>query len=113
MPFVLIFIGALFFITAIRGTSLQFVHMLQDDVFLAKSGHSYLYWAVAIFLVGALGYIKSVRPLSDSFLVLLVIVLFLANGGVFAQFNQALSQTTNSGGSTGTLNTSQNAVMAP
>lgn len=99
MAFVLIFIGALLFVTAIRGTSLQFVQMLQQDVFTNQNGGSYLYWAVAIFLVGALGYIKQVRPLSDSFLLLLIIVLFLANGGVFRQFNAALGQTA-SGGNT-------------
>ena len=112
MPFVLIFIGALFFITAIRGTSLLFVQMLQDDIFTTKSGHSFFFWAIAILIVGALGYIKSIRPLSDSFLLLLIIVLFLSNGGVFSQFNQALAGATQTN-PPGTLNTSINAVMAP
>ena len=96
MPFVLIILGLILFVTAIKGTTGQLASLFASDTF-GQGG--YLYWLVAILIVGAVGYIKPLKTLSDSFVVLLLIVLFLANGkpganggGFFKQFQAALGQ---------------------
>jgi hypothetical protein len=88
MPFVLIAIGAILFLTAINGTTLQLGSMLKSDTF-GKGG--YIYWAVAVFIVGAIGYYKPLKKPSDLFLILVILGLLLSNGGVFAKFNQAIA----------------------
>ena len=55
--------------------------------------NNFVYWVLSILIVGAIGYIEPLKPISRAFLLLIVIVLFLANKGVFEQFNQALDRT--------------------
>jgi hypothetical protein len=89
MPYVLIIVGAVILVTAINGTTGQLGTMLRADIF---GSHGFIYWFLAILVIGAIGYIKPFKKLSDWLLVLVVLVLFLANkGGVFAQFNTALT----------------------
>lgn len=87
MPFILIIVGVLLFVTAIRGTTGQLASMLAQDVFGTQG---FVVWFVAVIVVGAIGYIKPLKGLSDAFLLLLIIVLFLSNRGFFAQFNAAI-----------------------
>lgn len=88
MPFVLIVIGAVIFLTAINGTTIQLGSMLKADTF-GQGG--YIRWFVAIVIVGALGYIKALKTPSDYTLLLVILVLFLSHSGVFAEFNQAIA----------------------
>lgn len=87
MPFILIILGAILFISAIRGTTGTLASLLYSDL---TGKNSFLYWAVAIMVIGGVGYIKPLKTLSDSFLLLLVVVLFIHNKGFFAQFSTAL-----------------------
>jgi hypothetical protein len=105
MPFILIIIGVILLVTAIQGTTTNLGHMLAGDIF---GSQGYLYWFLAIISIGAVGYIKPLKPASDAFLVLLLLVLFLANGGVFAKIGPAIaaikpsSNTTSANGTTST-----------
>ena len=91
MPFILLLLGALLFVTAYNGTTSQLGKMLKDDIFGGTGTNGLLYWLVAIAIIGGLGYVKSLRSVSDAFIVLLLIVLFLAaNTGFFDRFQQAL-----------------------
>lgn len=91
MPFLLIFIGLLVLVTAVRGTTRALASLLIGDV-LGTGG--FLYWMVSVLIIGFLGYIKPIKPVSDAFLALLVLVLFLSpqNKGFFTQFNAAIAQ---------------------
>jgi hypothetical protein len=91
MPFVLIIIGAVLFVSAIQGTTGQLGTLVKGDI---TGQGSFIYWFIAILIIGAIGYIPSLKKLSDAFLVLLLLVLFIANKGVFAQFNSAIKQVT-------------------
>jgi len=90
MPFVLIIAGILLFVTAIKGTTGTLAKLVSDDIFGTRG---YIYWFASIIIVGAIGYVKPLKGISDAFLLLLILVLFLANRGVFAQFNSALAGT--------------------
>lgn len=103
MAFVLIVIGLMVFISAIRGTTKTLGSLLVSDFISTGGQASFLYWIVAIMVVGGLGYIKAIRPLANAFLALLILVLFLANKGFFDQFNSALKSV--AGGATGTVTT--------
>lgn len=52
---------------------------------------------VSLWIIGALGYIPGFKPIANALLFLVVLVLFLSNsknsgtGGIFAQFNAALT----------------------
>ena len=89
MPYALIMIGAVIFLSAIRGDLGTLGSLLKRDLL---GGGNFVYWIVAIFILGALGYIKSVKPFSDAFLVLVIIVFVVANKGFFASFQSALAQ---------------------
>ena len=93
MPFILIVIGLLLFVSAIQGTTKQLGTLLVEDF---TGQHSFLYWVVAILVIGGVGYIKPLKVLSDMFLLLLVIVLFLGQKGFFSQFQSALNSIANS-----------------
>lgn len=100
MPFVLLFVGVLFIVLAIKGTQRQFFSLLSGD--FTGSGN-FIYWVVSILIIGAVGYIPKLKVFSDSFLVLVILVLFIANKGFFSQFNSQLqSGTAQSNGTTGT-----------
>jgi hypothetical protein len=89
MPFVFLFLGMLLLVTAIRGTQGDLFALLKSE-FVGKS--SFFPWAAAIIILGAIGYIRPIRPISDALIGLVILVIILANkGGVFAQFNTALS----------------------
>lgn len=94
MPFILIILGLILFVTAIKGTTGKLGTLLGEDVFTSGG---YLYWLVSILIIGAVGYIKPLKGLSDAFIVLLLLVLVLSTGkrgasggGLFTQFTAAL-----------------------
>jgi len=88
MPYGLVIIGLLMIITGINNTYSQFASQLQSDFTGSKS---FIVWIIALGSVGALGYIKDLRTFSHYFMALILISMVLANKGVFAQFQAALS----------------------
>lgn len=103
MSFVLIIIGVFILVAGVRGTQNELWQLLQGDFSPSqqKQGqHSFTAWFLAILIIGAVGYVKDLRSLSRAFLALIIIVLFLSNGGFFANFFSSLGI---SSGSTGTM----------
>jgi hypothetical protein len=88
MPFALIVIGILLFITALNNTWRPFGQQLYSDLFGPNGG--FVYWIAALVTVGLIGYIPSLKKPSDLFMVLIVIGLMLHNGGFFTQLQQGL-----------------------
>lgn len=87
MPIILIFIGAVFIVAAIRGTHKELFEILRDDF----GTGNFLLWGSAIFFIGAIGYSKTLRPLSNSFLTLLFVAILLTSGrGFFDQLRAQL-----------------------
>lgn len=91
MPFILIGIGVLLVVLAVKGTQRKFLALLVGD-FTGKG--NFIYWVISILVVGALGYIPRLKVLSDSFLFLILLVLFISNRGFFNQFNSQVSSGT-------------------
>lgn len=90
MPVFLLIAGALFAAAALNDKTDELAQ-LTGEAFAPKDGApSFIVWVVAIFLIGAVGYIKAARPFSHMFLVLALVSLFLANGGFFDKFTQAI-----------------------
>lgn len=87
MPFAFIIVGLVLLVSGVRNTTSQLTTLVKGDI---TGTGSYLRWMFAILVIGGLGYIKPIQPISRMFLVLVIIVLFLANGGVFASFNSQL-----------------------
>lgn len=107
MAFVLIFVGAVLFLTAIKGTTGKLGALLLQDVF-----GGFVWWAAAILAIGALGYIKTVRPLSDAFLVLVVLVLLVANRGFFNKLTEAIAAIKTEAGSASTSTAGSNTASS-
>lgn len=88
MPFVLIFMGALFTAAAVNNTQGALAAQLRKD-FTGPGNFSL--WAVTVVGIGSLGYLKQIKPIVDSLLLLIFLVFVLANRGFFQQFNSALN----------------------
>lgn len=88
MPFALVVIGLLMVIAAYNNTQSLLAAQLKED--LTGTG-GFIYWIAALLIIGAIGYVKPLETASRMMLLLLLIVFFLANGGVFAKFNEALA----------------------
>lgn len=73
MPFILIIIGALLLISAVRNTYGDLATALEADV------PPYSKWALAIVATGSLGYIPGMREISRWLLALVIIVIVLRN----------------------------------
>jgi len=74
MPFVLIIIGLLFLISAVRGTQDYLAALIRSE-FIGQG--SFTYWVVVIILVGAIGYVDKFKKVSTGLLALILISLFL------------------------------------
>jgi hypothetical protein len=73
MPFILIIIGALLLISAVRNTYGDLATALEADV------PPYAKWALAIVGTGSLGYVPGMREISRWLLALVIIVIVLKN----------------------------------
>jgi hypothetical protein len=73
MPFVLVIIGAILIIAAVRNTHGELATALEADI------PGYAKWAAAFFGVGALGWIPGFQGISRMLLALVVVVLVLTN----------------------------------
>jgi hypothetical protein len=92
MPFVLLILGAVLFISAIRNTQGNLFTLLGGDF---TGSNNFIFWVVSILAIGALGYIPKLKPLSAAFLALVIIVLFLTKGvGFFSQLTAGIGSTT-------------------
>ncbi len=100
MPLVLILVGVVFLIAAVRDQLGTLLSLIKGD--FTGSGN-FVYFVAAIFVIGAIGYSDRLKPLSDAFLFLVILVLFIHNKGVFSNFQSALGTTTqpNSAGNFG------------
>lgn len=78
----LLFAGIVLLIAGWRGTYAN----LFTTFFADLAG--FLPWIVAIVAIGAIGYIPELKVFSDGLLALVFIVIFVANKGVFAQWQQ-------------------------
>jgi hypothetical protein len=99
MPLVLLILGAMFLIAAVRGADQTRLLMatLKDDF---SGPNNFIYWGLAVWAITSLGYIKALKPISNAFIVLVVLVIFLSNKGFFEKFMQQIgsTQTPSSGG---------------
>ena len=92
MPFIVLFIGIVLLVTAVRGTSLALGTLLVNDLVEdnATGKPGFLMWAFCILIVGSLGYVPSMKKFSDTFIVLCLLSLIIANGGFFPNLIGAL-----------------------
>jgi hypothetical protein len=73
MPFILLAIGLVIVVSAIRGTQGTLLSALAQDV------PAYGKWAAAIVTLGAIGFIPQLKPVSRALIALVLIVLVLRN----------------------------------
>jgi hypothetical protein len=73
MPFLLLIIGGILAITAVRNTHGSLFNALATDI------PGFFKWALAIVLVGALGWVPGMREVSRWLLALVLVVIVLAN----------------------------------
>jgi|SRR5215472_9106857 len=94
MPILLVIIGALLIITAVRDTTGDLATHLDQDLTqtAGKTGPSFWVWVVAIVFIGIVGYIPGLKTPSRAFLVLVILVIALKSGsGFFSQLKTQLT----------------------
>lgn len=87
MPFVFLFVGAMFLTAALRGKTSDMLDILKDEF---TGTNSFWKWAIGIFAVGSIGYVKPLQPLANAFLLLIALSLLLSNEGFFARLSRDL-----------------------
>lgn len=106
MPFALLIVGVFLVVAGVRNTagpaaqSGTLFNLIHGDF---TGQDNFIYWFLAIVIVGMLGYVPKLKPISTGLLVLIIVVLFLRKGGFFQQFTSAISGSTGSPQSSGTL----------
>lgn len=110
MAIVLLIIGAVMLIAAVRdtvstnGSQEGLADLVKGDF---SGPNNFIYWVVSILIIGMVGYIPNAKQLSNAFLVLVIVALLISKGGFFAQFQSALSSTqgtaTNAGQGVGSV----------
>jgi hypothetical protein len=86
MPIVLIFIGVVLLVSAIKNTHHDLAVALETDV------PGFAAWFGALALVGGLGYVPGMQQISRWLLALVMVVLVLGNyAKIFAGFKDAFS----------------------
>jgi len=93
MPFVFLIVGLMLIVIGARNQQGNAVTLLQSEF---TGTNSFVEWLIAALIIGGLGYIKPLKPVSDAFLGLMILVMIIANqnsGGLFAQFEAALQNT--------------------
>lgn len=88
MPLALLLIGAVLIVSGIRNTSSQLGTLLAGDF---SGPGNFFYWVAAIGVIGGVGYYSPLRNASRLFLFLVVLSMLLADKGVFAQLQAAVS----------------------
>lgn len=90
----LLIIGLLLVAVALKGTQHELAQLLQSDLIGANG---FIVWIFAIVALGAIGYIPGLETTSNYLLILLMVVVVLRNGGVWSQFQAALTQVSSAG----------------
>lgn len=73
MAFLILFIGAILVVAALRDTQGSLFAALGQDI------PQFVTWGAAIVAIGAIGFIPRLSPLSKALLGLILVVLFLRN----------------------------------
>jgi len=89
MPFVLIIIGIMLVVTAIKDTQSQFGELLVGD-FTGQG--NFFFFATPVLLIGFVGYIPAFRTFSRVFLALMIVAIIFANKTFFSLFQSGLVQ---------------------
>lgn len=89
MPFALITVGVLIFVTAINNTWRQFGEQVYKDAL--GTGGGFVYWAAGLVIVGLIGYVPSLKKPSDLFMILIILAMLLQNKGFFTQLQSGLA----------------------
>lgn len=108
MPFALVTVGIIIFVTAINGTWRTLGGQIYKDLFSTDGG--FVYWAAGLVIVGMIGYIPSLKKPSDMFMALIILSMLLQNKGFFGQLQQGLQ--TGTGASTGASTSTASATTA-
>lgn len=94
MPFILLIIGIVLVVAAVRNQQAPLVALIGGDF---SGAGNFFYWLAALILIGAVGYIPKLKPVSDGLLILVILALVLTRGspsfpggGVFSQLEAAL-----------------------
>ena len=95
MAIVLLVVGTIMLVAAVRNTQNCLVILVQAD-FIGPN--NFFYWVLAITIVGAIGYIEKLKKVSDGLLVLIFVALFLSrgkasSGNFFQKFLDAIGAT--------------------
>jgi len=88
MPFALLFIGILAFVSAYRDTLPSLGTLLKGDF---SGAGNFLYWVVVLVIIGSLGNFAMFRSSSKMLLLLVLVVMAISDKGFFAQFIAALN----------------------
>jgi hypothetical protein len=105
MPFALLIIGIVLLVSSVNNTSDNLFSLVKDDF---TGEDNFTYWVIVMLILGALGYIPTVKNLSRLFMALVIIGLMLSNGGFFAKFNDAITESSSvTAPSNGTTNFGQ------
>jgi len=88
VPFVLLIVGVLIIVVAIRNTQNQLGALVVNDF---TGPGNFFYWIAAIFIIGALGYVDELKAPSRAMLALILIALLISNRGFFNSFVAQLS----------------------
>jgi hypothetical protein len=83
MPFVLIALGLLLIVVALRNTQTQLGALIVADF---TGAGNFFYWLAAIFIIGAIGYIDELKTPSRMFVGLVLLAMILSNQGFFQKF---------------------------
>lgn len=84
MPFLLVVIGMIMIVSALRNTHAQMAAQLRGDFI------PFGMWTLAIGSVGAIGYIPELRRFSHYFMALIIIGMIISNRGFFAKLSEAI-----------------------
>lgn len=90
MPYVVALIGVLLVVTALRGTTGEFLELLRGDV----SG--FLWFILALIILGAIGaYIPAWQKVSGAMIFLIVVAFMISNRGGIAQLASQVREAQN------------------
>lgn len=97
MPFVIIIIGVMVLLSAIKGSYQAFGNQIAADLqgqstsaTTGKAPVGYIYWVSSIVAIGLVGYYSPLQKFSRTFMLLILVGMVLANRGLFQQLSTAL-----------------------
>lgn len=88
MPFALILLGFLAFVSAYKNTLGTLGALLKADF---SGAANFFYWIVALIILGGIGYYKPLQNTSKMLMLLVLVVMVISDKGFFSQFTAALN----------------------